>query len=114
MFDGENHCIIGQNIKFSPYTTHECKIVGFEVDPRTICQYTGLKDMTGRRIYENHIVKIAGEDGYFLMVWNDYTARFAMDGYGLTVDFENYWAHEIEIVSDIFDNAELLGRENEE
>lgn len=38
LFDGENHCIIGQEIKFSPYQTNECKIVGYEVDRNTICQ----------------------------------------------------------------------------
>ena len=37
LFNGESHCIIGQEIKFSPYTEHECKIVGHEVDRDTIC-----------------------------------------------------------------------------
>lgn len=82
-----------------------------EIDPDTLCQYTGLTDKNGKKIWENDIVEIASEDGYFLCEWDDDTARYNLNGDGLTVDFDNYWSYEVEIVGNVFDNADLLGVE---
>ena len=80
----------------------------YEINPETLCQYIGLKDKNGKKIWENDIVEIASEDGYFLCEWDDDTARYNLNGDGLTVDFDNYWSYEVEIVGNIFDNADLL------
>lgn len=79
-----------------------------EVVPDTLCQYTGLKDKNGRRIWENDILKLPDEDGYFVCEWEEDTARFILNGDGLTVDFDNYWSYQVEVVGNIFDNADLL------
>lgn len=79
-----------------------------EINPDTICQYTGLTDKNGKRIWENDIIELPGEDGYFVCEWQEDTARFVLNGEGLTVDFDNYWSYEVEVIGNIFDNPDLL------
>lgn len=82
-----------------------------EVDESTLCQCTGLKDKAKNLIWENDVVEIPMEDGYFSVDWDEDTARFAMNGDGLTVDFDNYWSHEVEVAGNRADNPELLEAE---
>ena len=84
----------------------DCRI--YEIDPNTLCQFTGLTDKNGRKIWENDILKLPDEDGYFVCEWEEDTARFILNGDGLTVDFDNYWSYQVEVVGNIFDNADLL------
>lgn len=93
-------------------TIDEYKALISPVDPLTVGQYTGLTDRNGKRIFEGDIVTLDGEDGYFLLKWDEYGARFEMSGDGLAVDFDNFYPHEVEIVGNVHDNLDLLeGRE---
>ena len=88
-----------------------------ETDPETVCQWTGLADKDGRKIFEGDICKIHSgpideEDGCFSVEWDEGDARFALYGEGLTVDFGNYHGHECEVIGNIFDNPDLLPEED--
>ena len=117
LFNGESHCIIGQEIKFSPYTEHECKIVGYEVDRDTICQCTGLKDKNGKLIWENDVVR--DEQGNFYRAfWQNNYYQFSWvcvktDVFliGTKWDLWSIKSFEIEVIGNKFDNPELLERE---
>lgn len=83
------------------------------IDEKTIGQYTGLND-NGRKIFEGDVCivsnnKIDEEDGCFVVEWCADSARFVLDGNGITVDFDNYFGHECEVVGNIFDNPDLTG-----
>ena len=116
LFNGEINCIIGQEIKFSPYTEHECKIVGNEVDRDTICQYTGLKDKNGELIWENDVVRVTINSGSTicrcafadtvaqLQLWQEHTIK-------RTSTVLNLGNYECEVIGNIFDNPELLKSE---
>lgn len=80
----------------------------FAINPITLCQYTGLTDKNGKKIWENDIVELPDEEGYFTCKWEEDAARFVMNGDGLTVDFDNYWSYQTEVAGNIFDNPELL------
>lgn len=85
--------------------------LGFEkwyiVDPSTICQYTGLTDKNGNKIWENDIVEIPREDDCFRVEWQEDTASFVMSNDSFVVTFDNYWSYETEVISNVFDNAEV-------
>lgn len=81
------------------------------IDPDTLCQYTGLTDKNDKKIWENDIVELPDGEGYFICEWEEGTARFVMNGDGLTVDFDNYWSYQTEVAGNIFDNPELLEME---
>lgn len=89
--------------------------LGFEnwhrVEENTICQYTGLTDKNGNKIWENDVV--IGDFGY---VKGRYTIRW----FGSKAKFDfptdaTICEYEYEVIGNIFDNPELLkgGGENE-
>lgn len=125
LLNGESHCIIGQEIKFSPYTEHECKIAGHEVDRNTICQCTGLKDKNGKLIWENDVIKYHFGNAYAQIRYGAYQSCFdsqKTEHIGFYVDWSEsrnyrkdlgYWINMVnaEVIGNIFDNKELLESE---
>ena len=88
---------------------------GFEVDTSTICQCTGLKDKKGNLILENDIVNCTDEECCGYISWNETEAGFYFnvlfeDG---RFDEEHIYDYQdcMEVISNIFDNPELLERE---
>ena len=117
LFNGESHCIIGQEIKFSPYTEHECKIVGYEVDRDTVCQCTGLKDKNGKLIWENDIMvgnlddAYPEDETYIRILW--YESGFCSKEKGSEdiSPIDKFDQEHFEVCGNIFDNPELLESE---
>lgn len=84
----------------------------YEIDPETLCQYTGLKDKNGNKIWENdicvlHTNSIDEEDGYFKVEYDEDNARFVFLGVALQFDFEFLRDDECEVVGTIFEHPEL-------
>lgn len=84
----------------------------FLIDENTVCQYTGLTDKNGNRIWENDIVQIGWykgivgyEDGYFVIKWNN--VKFLRKDLGYWIKIVN-----LEVIGNIYDNPELLEEEN--
>ena len=100
----------------------------FAVGPETICQYTGLTDKNGEKIWEDDILKgyqypylSDGEYNYFAqVVWFDNCPAFGIYTFknpksnvrGISegnIEFMEEWnPDDWEVIGNIFDNPELL------
>ena len=88
------------------------------INPETICQFTGLCDKNGNKIWENDIVLIT-ENVYSTVKFGLYHEAGkserthqgfyleSMDKYYYREEL-GYWAKESVVVGNIFDNKELL------
>lgn len=81
-----------------------------EIDPDTLCQYTGLTDKNGRKIWENDIVKHKDSQCFGIIRWycGDYVGWCVYDVYDDEQQFTMDMLNECEVIGNIFDNEELL------
>lgn len=93
----------------------------YKVDKETLCQFTGLCDRYGNKIWENDIVtcqtkyggdigKVVFHNGKFCVQWNS-TYHYPRNG-----KCENYYDINTKnsVKGNVFDNPELLQEESDE
>ena len=98
--------------------------LGYEVDEKTICQYTGLKDKNGKKIWENDIVELYDTNNNYkwkaIVKFGNPNATYnwgyqlhPIGEYKVNTDILLWVEMEdtgtiCEVIGNIFDNPELL------
>lgn len=94
---------------------NEIEIIGLAyLDEYILLQYTGIKDINGKEIYEGDIVKISISEGYREYYGQvEYTAKierriseFSLPPLNISLSDESI--AEIEVIGNIYENPELL------
>lgn len=87
----------------------------YEVVPKSICEYTGLTDKNGIRIFEGDICQTKGykliDETPFVIVWNDFYSGWYWEDVKNANDTDMLTksvAELTEVIGNIHDNPELL------
>ena len=123
--EDEQHVIMRDG--FSDWNMPRNTVV-YEINPDTLCQYTGLTDKNGKKIWENDILRgyqypyrSGGNDNYFAEVtWFENCQAFGIYTFknpksnvrgiseGNTELMESLNSEDWEVIGNVFDNADLL------
>jgi hypothetical protein len=127
-FRGFTNCLVQDKWVYG-FLSEENKIrktnlIDYEVDDKTIGQFTGLYDKNGKEIYENDILKVKTNEGIeynpLLVVYSEVYGGFCLlskNVLNITPDKPhrpinpNWWdgfKDEIEVIGNIHDTPELL------
>lgn len=112
----------GKHFIYAEYIEHYCMpvIIKAETIPETLCQFTGLYDRYGKRIWENDILMAHLDESYPEDVTYE-TVEWGIAGWvtheSNSVDrqyLDEFDTEHFEVVGNIFDNKKLLQEASDE
>lgn len=87
-------------------------ISNIEIDYKTICQYTGLNDKNGNKIFEGDIVDFSDrsdDEGCGVVRYDENETEFEFEYDNIYRSLGRYYySKDIEVIGNIYDNPELL------
>lgn len=92
----------------------------FEVDPETLCQFTGIYDKNGNKIWENdilmsHLDEFYPEDATYETIEWGIAGWVAHETSSIDREYiDEFDTEHFEVVGNIFDQPELLQEESDE
>ena len=106
----------GNSVNESPKIGEEgcLRFLTFEIDSNTICQYTGLTDKNGKKIWENDICDTFENDSKEMLrnvVKFEDGCFKVFKKYYLSMHLDRYEESDLKVVGNVFDNPKLLEME---
>lgn len=110
-------CCYGWTGKENTYIVpdYASALYSLKVDPKTVGQYTGLKDKNGTKIFEGDIIYAASkyDAADMVVVYNPAEFRLVLcEDYKIYkpgLRFKCYERFNMQVIGNIYDNPELLG-----
>ena len=79
------------------------------IDHDTLCEYTGLKDKNGKKIYENDIARNPCSMFNNKVEWDNHETGYVLRSCNCrSWDFDSWFAEQLEVIGNAFDNLELI------
>lgn len=103
--DGEEHLIFGMS-------KEDVQPLCYEVDPSTICQFTGLTDCKGKEIWEHDLLQSQETKAIYEVVWNQGNTSFSLVNTECPVLYSNTLGgmlrnRRLKVVGNKFDKKEV-------
>lgn len=102
------------NVQINDETVGFLTYDNYEVLPETVCQFTGLTDKNGVKIWEGSKVRGMSNSPFSVGKWREYTVIWGIDHwhiegtYFTLQELFNHCNDNIEVIGHIHDNAELI------
>lgn len=112
------YAMMGKENLIRHYIVQNCALTGLfddpeenmyfndvEIDPKTLCQFTGFMDYNGNRIWENDIVK-------YMWFGNEEVdiVEYHSTSIGLKENYNAILTDITEVIGNVFDNPEYLDK----
>ena len=110
MYEVENICFYGHKSVTLQYNP----VIKKAIEDIEIMQCTGMKDSTGKEIYEGDIVVVGQDTGNkydrYIMTFNDDSHSYLAKQQGTLGSYigPGYWNDKLVVIGNIYDNPELI------